>query len=107
MSQPNRVHWIRVLTLVSAGEGVLLAAGLEACFGTGRYRLIMALGALGGLGLGLLAWLVRRASTREGAGRSAARPLVLAAVLPAAAVFLAVFCWRIVPLIREELKYNL
>jgi len=107
VSPAQASHWRKILALVSAGEGVLLAAGLETCFGIGQYRLIMLLGALGGFGIGLLVWLVRSAWPRGGTGGAAGRSLLLAAILPALAVFLLAFVWRIVPLIREELKYSL
>jgi hypothetical protein len=99
--------WQGILALVSAGEGVLLAAGLEACFGVGRYTLIMELGALGGLGIGILVWLARGAWMRSGASRRDLGRLVLASAVPGLVVFAIAFAWRILPLIREELKYNL
>jgi hypothetical protein len=104
VNKAQRSSWYTVLGLVSAGVGVLLAAGLEACFGVGRYRLIMLLGALGGFGLVLVAWLARRIRERCG-GKDATLWLVAAG--PVAAVFLVAFAWRILPLIREELRYNL
>jgi hypothetical protein len=89
--------------MVSAGTGILLVAGLELCFGIGRYRLIMLFGALAGTGIGLLAWMVRRALDRG--FRPSWQPVVAAAV-PALFVFAAGFLWWIVPLIREEIRFN-
>lgn len=106
MTRDELIRWKLVLGLVSAGVGVLLAAGLEACFGVGRYALIMALGAAGGLGIGLLGWMTRIVWYRVGASRPSLPSLLLAAAGPAAAVFAIAFLWRILPLIREEMKYN-
>jgi len=107
VSRDELNRWKLVLALVGAGVGVLLAAGLEACFGVGRYTLIMALGAAGGLGIGLLGWLTRVVWLRLGSARGALSPLVLAAAGPAVLAFAIAFVWRILPLIREEMKYNL
>ncbi len=90
----------RFLLALSAVEGLVLGVGLETCFGIGQYRRIMALGALGGLGIGAL--------VRLGMGsRDRGARLVVRAAGPAAAVFAVWFLWRVLPLIREELSYSL
>lgn len=95
----------RALATVSIVEGTLLGAGLEACFGEGRYRLIMLLGALGGLGIGVLARAGGEAA-RSGRRPGTARAWGLAAG-PAFAVFAIWFLLRVLPLIREELKFRI
>jgi len=92
-----------ILGMVSAGTGILLGAGLEICFGVGRYRLIMLFGALAGTGIGILAWTVRR--SLDG-GIRPARRIYAAAAYPALLVFAVDFIWRIIPLIREEIRFN-
>jgi len=47
------------MAILGLGEGLLLGRGLELCFGIGQYRLIMLFGALGGAGIGLIAWVGR------------------------------------------------
>ena len=89
-----------VLALVGAGEGLLLGKGLELCFGIGQYRLIMAFGALGGLGIGVMTWLTRAAAP----GRIR-RNAVLAGAGAGALVLLVYFLWRVLPLVREEIAY--
>ena len=107
MSHADRRSWALILALVSAGEGVLLATGLETCFGVGQYTRIMLFGTMGGFGIGLLVWLARTAFQRGTRLSAAARMFVLASLLPGLVIFLIACLWRILPLIREELKYTL
>lgn len=93
-----------VMVLLGLADGLLLGKGLELCFGIGQYRLIMLFGALGGFGVGLMAWIGAGAWERH---RRAAWRTVVAGAAPAVLVFLAYFVWRIVPLIQEEIKYSL
>ena len=97
----------RALAGISLVEGLVLGAGLEACFGEPRYRLIMALGMLGGLGIGVL---TRAGLTAWDAGkrdRAKAIRIWSLAAGPALAVF-ALWCLvRVLPLIREELAYRI
>lgn len=104
MTAAARRKWGRVLMPVSLGVGVLLGRGLEICFGVGQYRLIMLFGALAGAGIGLLFWVARIAWERDG---EPPRRAAIAGTIPGLVVFLFYFLWRVLPLIREELKYSL
>ena len=91
----------QVMALLGLGTGLLLGRGLELCFGIGQYRLIMAFGGLGGLGIGVMAWMQRLAPpaprdrwTSLAAGAGAAT-----------AVFLIWFLWKVLPLVREEIEF--
>jgi hypothetical protein len=102
-SRPDGERWLELaLALVGAGEALLLAHGVELCFGIGGYRRVMLFGILAGLGLALLVWLVRRDSPPS--GRPPVRRLAAAAG-PACAVFAVYALVRILPLVREELEY--
>ncbi len=96
--------WEKVLVVLGLGVGMLLGRGLELCFGIGQYRGTAIFGALAGAGIGLMAWVGRIARDRD---RAAPRRLVAAAAVPALAVFLVYFFWRVLPLIQEEIKYSL
>jgi len=87
----------RWILLASLAEGIVLGYGLETCFGIGRYRLIMGLGVLGGLGGVVVGRMVLAAKGRRA---------ILLGILPAAASFAVWFLWRVLPLIREELKFS-
>lgn len=97
----------RILAAAGLAEGVLLGWGLEVCFGVGRYRLIMALGILGGLGAAIVGKMAWSAWERAGSDRAARLRSVLVGAVPAAVAFGAWFLWRVLPLIREEMKYSL
>lgn len=97
----------RILAATGLAEGVILGWGLEACFGVGRYRLIMILGVLGGLGATIVGRMVWSAWERAGSDRDSRLRAVLVGVGPAAVAFGAWFLWRVLPLIREEMKYSL
>lgn len=92
-----------ILGLVGAGEGVLLGRGLELCFGIGQYRLIMLFGALGGAGIALLVWLARRLNTGS---RHSAIQSGLSGGVAALVVFAVWFLARILPLIKEEIRFS-
>jgi hypothetical protein len=92
-----------ILGLVGAGEGILLGRGLELCFGIGQYLLIMLFGVLGGAGIALMAWLGRRLAA--GSRKSAIRVSVAGAGA-ALVVFAAWFLWRILPLIKDEIRFS-
>lgn len=98
----------RALVALSVVEGLVLGFGLEVCFWEARYRLIMLLGALGGLGIGLLgragleSWETGKKKTRD----ALIRIWALAAG-PALGAFAIWFLTRVLPLIREELKYRI
>ncbi len=98
----------KALIGLSVVEGLILGFGLEVCFWEARYRLIMLLGALGGLGIGLLA---RGALEAWESGKRRTRDALLRiwalAAGPALAVFAIWFVARVLPLIREELKYRI
>jgi hypothetical protein len=92
-----------IMGLVGAGEGVLLGRGLETCFGIGQYVLIMVFGVLGGAGIALMVWLGRRLA---GGSRAAAVRLGAAGAGATLAVFAAWFLWRVLPLVREEIRFS-
>lgn len=103
----RRLSAPRPLLILSGVVGALLGAGLETCFLEGRYRLIMLLGAAGGLGIALL---IRAGLDRWDASRRTRDALLriwLTAAGPALAVFAIWFLARVLPLIREELKYRI
>ena len=97
----------RILAAAGLAEGVILGWGLEACFGVGRYRLIMVLGVLGGLGATVVGKMAWSAWERAGIDRGSRLRAVLVGAVPAAVAFAAWFLWRVLPLIREEMKYSL
>ncbi len=88
--------------MLGAGNALLLGRGLELCFGIDRYLMIMLFGCLSGAGVVLMIWLARCWP-----GASKAKPWRLAAsgAIPAVVVFSAYFLWRVLPLIREEIRY--
>jgi len=89
--------------LIGAGEGLLLGKGLEICFGIDQYLLIMLFGVLGGTGLSMMVWLGSRWASGE--KKSKVR-LGLAGAVPTLAVFVVYFLWRVLPLIKEEIKFS-
>ncbi len=91
------------MAILGLGEGLLLGRGLELCFGIGQYRLIMLFGALGGAGIGLIAWVGRVVWNQS---RQSGWRLAIAGAAPTLLVFVVYFVWRIVPLIQEEIKYS-
>jgi hypothetical protein len=90
------------LGLIGAGEGLLLGRGLEICFGIDQYLLIMLFGILGGTGIALMVWL----GSRWGTEKKAKVRLVVAGAVPTLVVFAVYFVWRILPLIKEEIKFS-
>lgn len=96
-----------MLMILSAAEGAILGAGLESCFGEGRYRLIMLLGALGGLGIGVLAKAGVEAWETGRRDRNRLVRIWALAAGPALAVFAVWFLFRVLPLIQEELKFRI
>jgi hypothetical protein len=87
------------MALLGTGTAVLLASGLEACFGLGGYIRIMVLGSLAGVGGGIAIWY-------GSAFTGASRRLALAGTVPALLVLGILFVARILPLIQEELRYS-
>jgi len=103
MPQENRKNNEIAMGLIGAGEGLLLGRGLETCFGIDQYLLIMLFGVLGGTGIALMVWLGSRWSAGEKKSRL---KLGLSGALPALVVFAAYFLWRVLPLIKEEIKFS-
>jgi hypothetical protein len=93
-----------MLAALALAEGILLGWGLETCFGIGRYRLIMALGVAGGLG-GVI--VGRNVLALWGVDWRSRRRALLVGIAPAVAGFVIWFFWRVLPLIREEMKFSL
>jgi len=92
-----------VLALIGAWEGLLLGRGLEICFGIDQYLLIMLFGVLGGTGIALMAWLGSRWGID---GKKSKVRLAMAGAVPTLVVFAVYFVWRILPLIKEEIKFS-
>ena len=99
----NRKNNEIALGLIGAGEGFLLGRGLEICFGIDQYLLIMLFGVLGGTGISLMVWLGSRWASGD---RGAKVRLGLAGAIPALTVFAVYFLWRVLPLIKEEIKFS-
>lgn len=103
MALENRKTSEIAMGLIGAGEGIFLGRGLEICFGIDQYLMIMLFGILGGTGISLMVWLGSRWASGD---RKSKIRLSLAGVVPALAVFTAYFLWRILPLIKEEIKFS-
>ena len=91
------------LGFIGAGEGFLLGRGLEICFGIDQYLLIMLFGILGGTGIALMVWLGSRWGSD---GKKSKMRLAIAGAVPTLLVFSVYFVWRILPLIKEEIKFS-
>ena len=105
MARRKGTHMEGVLALLGAGSGLLLARGLELCFGLNRYLLIMLFGALAGTGIAVSIWIGRAAFAAGPAKPGAAWRLAGFSGGPLLGVFTVYFLWRVLPLIREELAY--
>jgi len=103
MNKENRKTYEIALGLIGAGEGLLLGRGLEICFGIDQYLLIMLFGVLGGTGISLMVWLGNKWTLSD--TRSKIR-LGLAGAIPALLFFAVYFVWRVLPLIKEEIKFS-
>lgn len=103
MAGENATRNAVIMGLVGAGEGILLGRGLEMCFGVGQYLLIMLFGVLGGTGIALMVWLGGRMRGETGGGGR--RPAWVGAGV-ATGVFVLWFLLRVLPLVREEIRFS-
>ena len=103
MAARNGLNREVVMGLVGAGEGILLGRGLEICFGINQYLLIMLFGVLGGVGIALMVWMGSRWVEGD---KKARLGLVLSGAGSAGVVFAVYFLLRVLPLIKEEIRFS-